>query len=144
MTEATPPGPARSWVEFLPPPFDSNPEVAVVMVANGAGLMVRECEHGAYKGLRVAFMEELGENGYRIPVHVVNKDLGNYFQHQKVVREMGGELAPLAYRGPLADIHQRCLMSEDFWPLIILWHEANHRPCHLRLSIKNITGEING
>ncbi len=134
----------KGWMEFLPSPFNQDPDVVVYMVPPGAKYVIRECSDGVYKGINIATLrlEEEGKPAIEVPLHFVGKDYGNYYQHAKLMKEMGGKLHPVKYSGKLSGMPAACTMSADFIP-IILDRDKFHNPLlDVRTLFSNLTKKV--
>ena len=139
MTTATPPGLARSWVDFLPEPYDSNPWVVVIMVPVGSKFQVRVVEEGPEKGAKIScFLHE----GVHYPLQSMDAAYPRYFDNMRRMHELGAppRQTPV-HVGLMSDVPQRCLMSEDFIPLVFQRDKMNEGPMHLTGYINKITEE---
>jgi hypothetical protein len=110
MSEATPPGPGRVWVELLPEPWDNDPEVVVVMVPTGARIQIRESED-------TEFLAMLCDNEL-YGLQILSPSLKTYPEHNLRFRSMGGNMAHPAHFGKLSHLPQRMLVSDDFKPIV--------------------------
>lgn len=108
-----------SWVEVLPAPWDSNPEVVAVMVPNEALLGWAE----APDGTRFAFVRtKTTMRG----LQVTEPKLGAVEQVQALA-EIGLELVSPSYIGPLADLPQAQLLPSTR-QLLLLKKDSMWRP----------------
>lgn len=112
MTNATPPGPARKWVEMLDSPWDEDPEVVVVMVPNDAKIQVRQTMDEACEFLCVQTDEGL------LGLQVIKPEMDTYSEHNMAFRHLGGRMLRPAHFGRLSNLPQKFLQSTDFKALV--------------------------
>ncbi len=98
----TPPGVKRSWVEMLAAPWDTNPEVIIVMAPVEATFVGRANKDGT---TAVGCMEFDG------------KVCATLFEQQRYFRQMGADMPLTAYHGPLSNMPDKLLNTADFKPL---------------------------
>ncbi len=115
----------RSWTEYLPGPFGENCDVVVYMVPAKAKYQHRAIESGPDAGSAVGFY--LWE-GVHYPLQSLDPNHSSFHSNREEMRRLDAPCrSPVAYTGPMADIHQRLLRSIDFVPLVFQ-RNAMHEP----------------
>ncbi len=140
--KVTPPGPARSWTEMLPAPWDQNPEVVVVMAPSNARFQAREIPGDN----RILGCLSVGEkpNQRVMGLQVLSPLVDNYFETEKIFASVGATMVMPGHIGRLSEMPQRLLMSSDFIPLVFLKHAMSTKYLNLRQTgMQMAGGELN-
>jgi hypothetical protein len=115
VTAAAPPGPARSWVEMLPEPWDKDPKVVVVMAPREAKYQVREMpDTKTHYGVMT-----VGERIFGLQV-LNRKGCEHYIDHEREFQKVGCQMAMPAHIGKLSEISPKLLNTADFRALLFM------------------------
>lgn len=136
-----------AWLRLLPAPWRDNPRVVILMVPRDASFKVRKATDSQFKGTECAFVEfKRGDEDFVVPMQLIDRDYGNWVQQKKVVQTMAGQMHPVAFNGHLSDIPMRCMTSDGFMPIAVLFDEPHKEPLHILETFKNFTARsgLNG
>lgn len=109
-TLVVPPRPGN-WTEVLPEPFDTDPEVVVVLVPGEALSAVHETADGVRLGVLKTKTALRG-------LQVLEPKMGAWPEHQQVFAEHNIEMMAPSYIGPLSECPQNLLLSTTRYPLV--------------------------
>lgn len=123
-----------SWLELLPKIYRSNPKVALLLAPESAA--VRTMEFGK------TVVDVLEWDNGRYGLQVVQPKLSTYEQHEGVFRKLHIPMADPLYIGPIEDIPQKLLITDEI-PLVLI-HDTMWRPYFmLRAHVNGVTKLIN-
>ncbi len=123
-----------SWINILPEPWKSNPEVVLVMAPCEAKISKRE----APTGTEFTCLEYKGET---YGLQVTEPAIAGYEDQRLEFNRHGADMVRPAYRGPLNNVPNKLLMSADFVPLIFNVDKMDS--AHLNLRALLLTGVKN-
>jgi hypothetical protein len=119
---------------MLDPPWDTDPDVVVVMTPRGAKFSVRETPDHNFKFgcLQVEGAPALG-------LQVIEPQLATYTENNLAFRQIKGRMAQPAHIGKLSALPQKFLSTSDFCPLAFLANEMYHPYLNIKAAIVGIT-----
>ncbi len=135
---ATPPGAERSWVEMLEEPWSNNPDVIVLMVPEDAVMMQRGLPDGTL------VFNSFKYKGEHFGMQVLKPQTDTYVATRYQFLSLGVAMPMAAYEGPLADIPQKLLQSNDFLPVAFRTEKMGSEFTNLRAAGKNLLSNRKG
>lgn len=118
----------RGWFEILPPPFNVEQPVIVVMLPADWRLSEGTTKDEEYNVLVALSPDEEKLVGLQL----VDVELGRYMDQREKFREYGVPMADPTYIGPLSTLPNELLLDETVCPMIFSRDQMWKRPIDLR------------
>jgi hypothetical protein len=126
-----------SWYSVLPPPFDIDQQVHVVMVPDGSTGLVKGTPDGEFElGLIVS------PRGTERVLQVLLPEYNMWYEHEIIAEGFGLDVLQPDYVGPLSGIPDEMLNAPRKFPLILRKGAMHEPPLNLRNYLR--TTENNG